>query len=373
MTGAAAGVRSCLIVDMGWAETVVTSVYEYREVKHTRTVRAARLLLNNVYRELSALLSGETQSSQEGTDKSQNAERLLSFAECEDVMCRLVWCRPSSLKTSRQPVQLETVEEQDESDAEAANPPHSPKGSAKIPLRSTAQPTTVEMPFEKLADICDATFFPSAPSVSTFDDDELPLHMLVYLHLLQLPLDVRAVCMSRIIFTGGGSSILGIKERVMDEVTYLVETRGWEPVTGKGAEQVRTRAKSQGQAGSMNSSSVPLVTVEGSSRSQTEPEKDPLEAKLARHRKAGPPQVQGQLRALHSLGPWVGASLLSQLRIPALSTIDRELWLQHGVSGASKPGDVDVKAQQRQSMSAGGLIRGAGGHHNWTLGAWGAL
>lgn len=104
---------------------------------------------------------------------------------------------------------------------------------------------------------------------------------------------------------------------------------------------------------------------------------------------APPPVVRGTLRVVDSLGPWCGASLAAQLKVPALAVVDRELWLLHGAAGASKPGDIDAKAQQqhhhhqhqhqlhqhqRHSVGPGGLIRGQGSQvTSWTLGVWGAL
>ena len=87
---------------------------------------------------------------------------------------------------------------------------------------------------------------------------------------------------------------------------------------------------------------------------------------------AGHLLAAGHTLALHTLGPWAGASLVCQLKIPALATIERDLWLQQGPGGACRPSEVDAKAQQRQSVGAGGLIRSSGGHHaSWTLGIWG--
>ncbi|KFA79812.1 hypothetical protein S40288_00661 [Stachybotrys chartarum IBT 40288] len=351
VTGVAAGVRSALVVDMGWAETVITSTYEYREVKSTRTIRGGRFLLDELYQALQKLIQPDADGN----------NRVISFAECEDIMCRLIWCRPSAAKASqRQSAQLETVEEQDESETEAHHPAQ-PRGSAKIPLRSSAKPSTLEVPFDKLADICDASLFPPADSAATFDDNELPVHLLLYQHLLQLPVDVRAVCMSRIIFTGGCSNILGVKERIIDEVASLVDRGGWEPVTGKALDQLRSNAKIQWQGRRPRSAGLQTmpseteddgVVKEGAA--YTVPEKDPIGVKVARRRNDTKPPVQGKLRAIHSLGPWAGGSLLCQLKVPALATIDRELWLQHGVGGASRPSEVDVKAQQRQSMGTGG-------------------
>ncbi|TQS33221.1 hypothetical protein Golomagni_06441 [Golovinomyces magnicellulatus] len=371
MTAVAGGVRSALVIDMGWTETVVTSVYEYREVKSTRTIRGGKQLLEGLYKSLHQLLVGKEQG--------ENEEKLISFEECEDIMCRLVWCRPSNSKApQRQSTQLDTVVEQDESQPDTTQS----KGNTTIPLRSTTPPTKLEVPFDKLANLCDDTFFDPTTSPASFDDHELPVHLLVYQHLLQLPMDVRAVCMSRIMFTGGCSNTLGIKERIVDEVSTIVDRRGWSPVTGKGVDQLRNNMRLNRQSTISRTSETSAAASEGSEEGSvssrpssvaTAAEVDAIEAKLARNKNA-PPQIQGQMRAVHSLGPWTGASLLCQLKIPAMSTIDRELWLQQGASGASRPGDIDVKAQSRQSMGAGGLIRGSGGHHtNWTLGAWGAV
>ena len=90
MTIVAAGLRSALVIDMGWAETVVTSVYEYREVKSTRTTRGGRTLLDALYKTIHALIPG--------TD-SDIEKKVISFEECEDIMCRLMWCKSSSFKS----------------------------------------------------------------------------------------------------------------------------------------------------------------------------------------------------------------------------------------------------------------------------------
>ncbi|KAJ3476494.1 hypothetical protein NLG97_g9112 [Lecanicillium saksenae] len=374
MTTVAAGVRSALVVDMGWSETVVTSVYEYREVKCTRSIRGGRSLLNKTYKLLHTVITGK-----DDDEESRESGHVISFPECEDIMCRLMWCRGAAYKSAqRQSTQLDTVVEQDETEPDTSHP----RGDAKIPLQSTATPRNIDVSFEKLADVCDDVMFDPSANTSAFDDNELPLHWLVYQHLLQLPLDVRAVCMSRIMFTGGCANILGIKERLIDEVSSIVDKRGWTPVTGKGVDRMRNSAQLRRSSAISRSveSPAPSESSDDTERSRSRPssiatqtEEDAIEAKLARNRQVFP-QLKGQLRAVHSLGPWAGASLLCQLKIPAMATVDKELWLQHGANGASRPGDVDVKIQQRQSMGAAGLIRASGGHHiNWTLGTWGSL
>ncbi|KAG6116583.1 hypothetical protein E4U14_008536 [Claviceps sp. LM454 group G7] len=389
MVAVGAGLRSALVIDMGWNETVMTSVYEYREVKASRTVRAGRSLNEELYKLIHGLLPNAEEDEESG-------KRAISFEECQDIACRLMWCRPSTLHKSsqRQSTQLDTVQEQDESD-EAE--PTQPSGIAQVPLQSTTPPWNLHIPFNKLADVCDDAFFDPSSARCTFDDHELPLHLLLYHHLLQLPVDVRAICMARIVFTGGCSNILGIKERIMDELTSMVAQRGWEPVFGKGVEQLRNNPKLRGKTGTqgdskpsstatssetINTTATAAATSESGggesdgSRPETgtkTPQEDVVEAKIARNRPVAH-QFQGQLRAIHSLGAWAGASLLCQMKIPAMATVERELWLQQGANGASRPSDVDVKAQQRQSMGASGLMRGGGGHHaTWTLGVWGAL
>ncbi|KAF4121665.1 actin [Geosmithia morbida] len=404
MSAVAAGVRSALVVDIGWTETAVTSVYEYREVKSTRTVRAGRYLLDEVYAKvLRPLITG---SHGEHAAAAAEPQRVISFEESEDIMCRLMWCRAAASRSSqRDSAQLETVEEQDETDAEAPNASALPNRVTRVPLVSTSPPKTVEVSLEKMADVCDDSFFASSAQAAAFDDHELPIHTLVYKHLLQLPIDVRAICMSRIIFVGGCSNILGLKERVIDELTATVEQRGWEATSGKGVDQLRRNQKLQRRASSSSSSatggggggggggaSSPTKDAEASpvsdqseevrsgassrtaAYSEPESQEDPTEAKVRKHRDQAR-LIQGHIRALHSLGPWAGASLTTHLKIPALATVDRDLWLQHGAGGASRPGDVDAKVQQqRQSMGPGGLVRGTGGHHaNWTLGQWGVI
>ncbi|KAK5989081.1 Actin-related 10-like protein [Cladobotryum mycophilum] len=376
MTTVAAGIRSALVIDMGWKETVVTSVYECREVKCTRTVRGGKFLHAQLYKTLRKLLTGKDED---------DGKRVISFTECEDIMHRLMWCRPSAYKSAqrqrqRESAQLDTVVEQDESEA---------KLITSIPLRSTAPAKTIEISFDEIANICDDTFFDTSVAPTTFDDHEVPIHLLVYQHLVQLPIDVRAVCMSRLILTGGCSNILGIKERVVDEVTSMVNRKGWANVSGKNVEETRNsqfsdRRASSRSAGSQATATTTTTTAavsetgeeqefSGPSSIATQIDADPIEAKVARHRPKTEP-IQGQFRTIHSLGPWAGASLVCQLKVPAMATIDRELWLQQGASGASRPSEVDIKAQQRQSMGTGGFIRGSGGHHtNWTLGTWGSI
>lgn len=384
-----AGVRSALVIDMGWSETVVTGVYEYREVHSSRSVRAGKLLVHNTHKLLATALGKAPPPEDDGAEK--NAEHVVSFEECEDIVNRLVWCKHSRgpLSSSQPPQEgLPTVTEQDES--EPSNPPSggSPP-STTVPLKSTNPPKRLDLTYDQLASPSEDTFFASDQPHHTFDDEELPIPLLIYRSLLKLPMDVRALCMARIIFTGGCSSVLGLRGRIFDEVNHLIESHGWDPVQGKGVEAYKSNPKLR--RGSKQAGDGGPTDAEGNGDSgggggggghevdgmwvdapqqEREPEVDPIDDQLRKGRQEKP-RLQGQLRPIECLGPWSGASLLNLLKIPALATVERETWREHGIAGASRPSEVDHKVAQRQSMGAGGLMRNT--NANWTLGVWGYL
>ena len=373
MSTVAGGVRSALVIDLGWAETTVTSVYEYREVRSSRCVRGGRQLLNETHELLKA-----TVSRMRGQDATRaDGGHMLSFKECEDLSCRLAWCRSATNSSSAESrtVALPTVQEHDElevgSDGDIRE-----DDLVAIPLENCPFTSEVKVTFGSLADVCERTFLDLDYDPASFDDHEMPVHLLAYHHLLQLPMDVRAVCMSRIIFTGGCSNIPGLKGRIFQEVSGIYRERGWDPVRGKAVRPAKTnppvRAPSS-EAESKAANTAARTDQDGvwHDAANVEPEIDPIEEQLKRGREER--GVLGTLRSIESLGPWAGASMSCQLRVPAMANVERENWQLHGASGASRPGDVDVRAQQRQSMGPGGLMRGAGGSNqaNWTLGIWG--
>lgn len=436
----AAGLRSALVVDLGWAETVVTSVYEYREVSSSRSMRAGRLLVQNVHDLLAAIISPDyDEKDAKGTpvvtspSARANREHLLSFDECEDVSARLVWCRQTESGPSKdnarptaatQPAEggLATVAETDETEEDG----HSTRpgtGSSRangsrttsVPLQSCTPPKTLNVSFDQLAEPCETTFFGGTGEgldiPASWDDEELPIPLLIFRHLLHLPVDVRAVCMARIIFVGGCTGVLGLRGRIFDEVARLVAEQGWDGVRGKGVEQYKANARIQQKKkkrGGRDKSPISPTSSADSGESadgvwhdaaNAQPERDPVEEELRNTRTrsdstapavpGGQPQqqghVNGQMRAAETLGAWSGASLLAQLRVPALAVVDKEQWAQQGgVLGAVRPSDVDAKQQmQRQSMGHGGLLRsvvggGSGGASgsgaaSWTLGSWGVV
>lgn len=108
-----AGVRSALVVDLGWSETAVTSVYEYREVGSTRSIRGGRMLVEQTHKLLATHLP-------ESQGESSTQKYVLSFEECSDITTRMVWCKSrqksafSSSITQPPSDSLPTVLEQDD-------------------------------------------------------------------------------------------------------------------------------------------------------------------------------------------------------------------------------------------------------------------
>ncbi|KAH6673054.1 hypothetical protein B0J14DRAFT_592287 [Halenospora varia] len=374
----AAGLRASLVVDIGWAETVVTSIYEYREVQCTRSVRAGKLLGYEMFKMLTKAIDPTLkQEDADGMVAGGQAASLLSFEECEEVVTRLGWCK-SGKKPSPEArsTGLAPVKEEDELRASVRSLHISGEGEGDhittIPLTSTKPHKTLQMPFSKLAEPCENALFASGKSMEDLDDEELPIHVLVYRSLLKLPMDVRSLCMARIVFVGGVSNLTGLKGRILSEVGALIEERGWDPVYGKAVEQLRNHPKLQKTRNRQTEGGpTEIPGIQSTSASQLDQEHDPIEVALKREaRKVDPPVEAGNLRAIGSLGSWAGGSMLSHLKIPAVSVIERESWLQHGTSGAKRDGEISISTQ-RQSMGPGAFKSGAGDRSSWTLGLWG--
>lgn len=383
LTAVGAGIRSALVVDIGWAETVVSSIYEYREVQSCRSNRAIKLYGEEMYKMLAEAIDLETLQEPQGTESKDTSRQVISFDECEEIIARVGWCKPSKTASSDvAPEGLTTVNEEDELRSSMRsmhiNKDTDADPNITIPLRSTNPPRSFRIPFSQLADPCETALLGAGRLPQDFDDEEIPLHLLVYRALLQLPVDVRAICMSRIVFIGGGSNILGLKDRIMDDVKTLVEQWGWDPVRGKAVEQLRTNPNFQRRRKVASGGPTEVLQeIDETSPLESvaafaEQEPDPIDSQIKRHaRKEVQPDELGYLRAVESLGAWSGGSLLSQLKVPAVSIVDREQWNLHGIAGASQ--DIDVSANaKRQSMGAAAAFKsGAGDRSSWTLGVWG--
>ncbi|KAL4980748.1 hypothetical protein BDW66DRAFT_124710 [Aspergillus desertorum] len=372
MAATAAGLRSALVVDIGWEETIVSGIYEYREVTTKRSTRAMRSLMQEMGRIFSRLSGGDSQSDTISVD----------FEFCEEVVSRFAWCHPSKSYGQKKTTEDPLADILDK--------------TICIPSPSNPGSFDIELPFSKLKEPVEKVLFAQGVADSDLDDEEKPISLLVYNALLSLPPDVRGICMSRIVFVGGGANIAGIRSRILDEVAHLIEKYSWSPVRGRVIEQqiqklqnlklsqpappfeasqgqTYTAAKAEPTADTENET-ADEVDVGPSAAEEPEVEVDPIEQKLLRTREKDLlPPVQGVLREVESLGPWAGASLVTGLKIRGLVEIEREKYLQHGLAGASRDAehghghshrDREHGIPDRRSLRAGD-------RSSWTLAGWG--
>lgn len=364
----AAGLRSALVVDIGWAETIVTGVCEYREVHELRSVRAGRLLSEEMARVLNTAIKEHAEYTEDDS---------VSFEEAEEVVSRVAWCKSkprSNRRTLYFPARTSPILEEFEDAVETPEP------TVNVPLPRASPLSEITVPFATLAKPAENAFFAPETALNEFDDHELPLHHLVYRVLLSLPLDVRRLCMSRIVVTGGISALPGLKSRILAELEALVQAKGWDPVRNYGSASARREQhmRQQRETLEIRRQEGDDIILESLSSNDSIPagfrdhDEDTIDAKLAHTAsRNGPPPISltgGIVRGIETLGAWAGASLVAQQRIRGIVEIDRERYLQHGLQGANKDKEVSV-VPQRQSMGPG-VVRGAGERASWTLGVW---
>ncbi|OJD34834.1 actin-related protein ro7 [Diplodia corticola] len=396
-----AGLRSGLVVDLGWSETTVTAVYEYREIHHRTSVRAGKYLTE----EMAKVLNEECHRSKK--DPPPEVQEEITFEEAEEVLTRMAWCL-----NREEAKRKKSGADQDSSADEANNP------SITVPFPSAGPPMTISVPFNRFAEPSENALFASNCSAHDIDDHDLPIPLLAYNALLSIPIDARKLCMPRIIVTGGASKLPGVKRRILAELEHLVKKRGWDPVRSYGSatqkrEELKMRshhvrsstidtlaplplqpsgessiAESTGQqeededhSAQQTPGSQTPTSQRASSRSsgiatpfpasELPQEIDPITAKLQelglKQRQPGP---EGIVRGVETLGAWAGASIVAQMRIRGIVEVDKDRFMQHGLAGATKDtGHTTVVEQKRQStLGSGG--RAAGDRGSWTLGVW---
>ena len=380
-----AGLRSGLVVDIGWRETIVTGIYEYREVQEKRTTRAMRM----VTLEMAKLLERQdTEPRKDGRKPADAAEEdrlvAIDLEQTEEVTRRMAWCRsrsgPNSASQTSQdlPGQLVAIAE-DGNEDQAISSNSNENTPISVPSPSSPR-LSIQLPFSAFASPVETALIGNSLRRYELDDHDQPLHNLIYRSLLSLPADVRAVCMSRIIFTGGGSNIPGLKARLLDEVTALIKARGWDPVEGKVADQRRKLKGISGnrQARQATKSKDVKTNNTNDEMDQQKPKtnvaspaslapqlSDPIEEKIRREQDKGmTPTVSGVIRGVESLGAWAGASLLASLRIKGVVEIERDSFQQHGLAGARKIAEASAAPQKGMPRPS------VGGQSGWTLGPW---
>lgn len=343
MSATAAGLRSALVVDLGWAEATATAIYEYREIVTKRTTRSMKHLMQEMGRLLSELASDN--------DNTQIVDGIsIGFEYCEEVLSRFAWCKPKN---------------------EDGAAPTEYSQTLSIPSPGNPQQEYMDVPFIRFSEPTEKVLLASNVPEDDMDDEEKSLPLLVYNTLLALPPDARGTCLSRIVFVGGGSRIPGLRNRIIAEVSSLVERHGWSPIRGKALERQRQRLEQLKLSQKPSTPTEPpesngeASSVDGETThpSKEEPEVDFVEQKLRRQNKGTSAPIQGVLREVESLGPWAGASLTASLKIRSMVEIEREKFLQHGLAGASR--DIDHSVPDRRSG-----LRSGGDRSSWTLAGW---
>jgi hypothetical protein len=282
-----AGLRSALVVEVGWEETVVTGVGEHKAVAERRSIRGGKMLA----REMAGLL-GEA-GGNEG----------VPFTFAEDVTRRMAWCKTPSSINSHSTVNIPK-----------------PDGSG----------TSVDMPFTKLAEPAETTFF--SPST---DDHDYPLPALVYHTILALPVDLRALCMSRIVVTGPNSGIPGLKTRLLADLSRMIERRGWDVVESYGSASKPLPQRLLERTENV----APVAQLDGSGNVPiSERLHDDLSDRLSREvvitiSKGKEKVVKGVVRGVETLGAWSGASLVTSLRVKGKAEVEREPFLSGNGGG----------------------------------------
>lgn len=276
-----AGLRSALVIDVGWEETVVTAVGEHKAIAERRSVRAGKMLI----REMAGVL------------EEANGGNGVDFAFAEDVTRRMAWCKQSS---------------------------HSDDDNATATIPPSESTSNLTIPFTRLADPAETTFF--QPST---DDHDLSLPALMHQVLLALPVDLRATCISRIVLTGSNSKVPGLKSRLLHELSRLVENRGWDFVESYGSAKDPLPRRLRERV--VNAPSAPTPDGAGGALARNRPHDDAtdrLSQQIAQVKlKNSETVVKGVVRGVETLGAWSGASLVASLKVKGVAEVDKEEFL----------------------------------------------
>ena len=306
-----AGLRDGIVIDIGWEETTVTAVGEYKEVAQRRSVRAGKALT----REMGNIIEGSVPSEEEVK---------VTFDEAEDISQRMAWCQ------QRTPP----------SNAEAA--------VVQLPVPGSTSNESFSILFDKLAEPAERVYFASGMKPDDHDDHDLPVHVLAHRVLLSLPTDFRAICVSRIMVTGIYGTLPGLKRRILQEIDHLINTRGWDPVSNTGSAPNQTnRALKERSPNTMHltppegtSPTVPLSPLKMPlqeaipHRDRVHDDiKDPITQKADRAQAQGraEPGVKGVVRGVETLGAWAGASLMASMRVKGAHEVERDDFVKSGL------------------------------------------
>ncbi|KAK5193380.1 hypothetical protein LTR99_006932 [Exophiala xenobiotica] len=345
MTIAAAGLRSGLIVDIGWEETVITAIYEYREVRVRRTVRAIKALTLKI----GALL--------DTVRKEQNdpirGTLLLDFDFVEEFVDRAGACHALMRDTDSDLTARMDELGLDEKSTTNAGRDSDSDFVIDWPTDTSSSPVSISR--AALHQAC-LECLVGLQNEDHPDDHEQSISQLLYRTLLSLSADVRSICMPRVVVTGHGSRVAGLPKTILEATKSIIKQYGWTAVRGThfNAKRSGLTELAQGRAVSVDSRHDTTTPVVG----------DFVEERLYKQKsKDASPSVPVTLRQVESLGPWAGASLVASLKAKSFVEIDREKFLSHGLAGAHRDIDTNITAHRLTTAKSNERT-------SWTLAGW---
>lgn len=312
-----AGLRSGLVIDIGWEETVVTALYELREVRTMRTTRGMKSFTKRFGNTVGPMLSSDCR---------------FDVEYIEEVVSRL----GSELILD--------------------------SGSKTISIRWATDKFTkmIDLEIATLRDVTIQHFFGDSEDYRP-DDHELSLDKVVYNCLLALSADVRAIALSRLVFVGDGSRVTRLDSLVVKHLEKLVHSRGWYTVERRPSIRRIKTTPMLAQHGARPVDARHDDIVFGDRLV----EERYLKERLKHHN----PVMQGKIRQVSTVGSWAGASLLASLKVQSLVEVQRDRFLSHGLSSALR--DPAASAALHKRIGAMGSRAKSVERSSWTLAGWG--
>ncbi|KAK9477086.1 actin-domain-containing protein [Lipomyces japonicus] len=178
-----AGARSGLIVDIGWHETVIVPIFDYRPLFHfvQTSNRAGKYLHDLISDEIRAVTGVQS-----------------TVPELEEFIYRSTYCDSHTSASTTT-----------EAAPQSAFAIRLSGTDYYVPSYQTRERPIIETFIQRAADCVD-------------DNDTFPIPDLIISILSKVGIDVRSSLMPRIIFTGGCSNIPGLKLRIVNEVRDIL-------------------------------------------------------------------------------------------------------------------------------------------------------
>jgi hypothetical protein len=346
MSIVAAGLRSGIVVDIGWEETIVTTVFEYREIQVRRTERGMKALI--------AKIGSLLEKIRQEQDPSFRDTLVLDFDFVEEFVIRAGACHAllpasSGLLDAMATMILENGGGQ--------QPASSDVGTLALDWPTHTSSKSVSISLASLHRTCLDTFVTPQPEEHP-DDHEHSISQILYMSLLSLNPDVRSSCISRIMFTGSGSDIAGLSEELLKTVGQMSQEHGWNAVRGKHVKPRQGLAElTQGRTAPADARHDFTEAAEG--------DRTDMKVLKAKAKGAVPP-IPTTLRQVDTLGAWAGASLMGALKAKPYVEIERDRFLHSGLAGANKFYDPSALQPQQRATTTKGNERAS-----WTLAGWG--